>query len=414
MPTYKVVTGDTFDVIARKKYGTETDASRIASANPGVVEPLTPCTDIIIPDLPEAPQNKQQQAPSASIDETAILINGDRFRYWDTVRITQSIDTISTIEFGAPFNHETPGFKDTFRQFSYQSIVATVGGIPMFTGTMLTPVPVLENKRKIINISGYSLPGALNDCTPPASMFSNGQSKLEFDGQGLQEIVKTLIAPFGIAVDFIGDQGATFERVATEPGKKVLSFIIELAKQRNLIVASKQDGKLVIWNSVTTGKPVANLEQGSSPVLSVTPFFNPQDYYSHITGIEPVVVGGEGSQFTVKNARLPGVVRPLTFNAPDTIDSTVKSAVEAKAGRMFGNMVSYSVRVDTWRDPAGKLWEPNTTINLLAPDAMIYNNYEFVIRSVEFETDSKAQTAVLNMVLPGSFNGVIPNNLPWD
>ena len=407
--TYKIVTGDTFESIARKKSGTEADANRIASANPGVVEPLTPGTDITIPDVPESPQNKQQQTASATIDETAILINNNRFRFWDSVRITRSIDTMDTIEFGAPFNVEIPGFKEAFRPFSYQSIIATVGGDPMFTGTMLTPVPVIENKRKVINVSGYSLPGVLNDCTAPASAYP-----LEFDGQGLQEIVKTLVAPFGIGVEFVGDQGAIFDRVASEPGKKVLSFIIELAKQRNLIVASTPEGNLIIWNSDDTGVPVANFEQGNSPVLSVTPFFNPQDYYSHVTGIEPVVVGLAGSQFTVKNSRLPGVIRPHTFNAPDTIDSTVKSAVEAKTGRMFGNMVSYSVRVDTWRDPAGNLWEPNKTINLLAPDAMIYNNYKFIIRSIEFETDSKTQTATLNVVLPGSFSGEIPDNLPWD
>ena len=407
--TYKIITGDTFESIARKKYGTEIEAIRIANANPGVVEPLTPGVEISIPDLPEAPKNVQQRAASATIDEVSILINNNRFRFWDSVRITRSIDTMDTIEFGAPFTHDIPGFKETFRPFSYQSIIATVGGDPIFTGTMLTPVPVLENKRKIISVSGYSLPGVLNDCTSPASAYP-----LEFDGQGLQEIIKTLVDPFGIAVDFVGDQGAIFERVASEPGKKVLSFIIELAKQRNLIVASTPGGKLIIWNSDTTGVPVANLEQGNSPVLSVTPFFKDQDYYSHVTGIEPVVVGLAGSQFTVKNSRLPGVIRPHTFNAPDTINSTLKSAVDAKAGRMFGNMVSYSVRVDTWRDSNGNLWEPNTTINLIAPDAMIYNNYAFIIRSIEFETDSKTQTATLNIVLPGSFSGEIPNNLPWD
>jgi len=83
-------------------------------------------------------------------------------------------------------------------------------------------------------------------------------------------------------------------------------------------------------------------------------------------------------------------------------------------GRMVCNIVSYSLRVDTWRDPAGNLWEPNTSINLLAPDVMIYNNYEFIIRSIEFETDSNTQTATLNVVLPGSFSGEIPSNLPWD
>jgi len=407
--TYSVITGDTFESISRKKYGTEKEADRIARANPGVAEPLTAGTTLTVPVLPEAPQNLQQAADSSTDDEVAILIDGKRFRFWDKVRITRAIDTMDTVEFGAPFDADAPGFRDTFRPFSFKTVVITVGGTPLFTGTMVTVNPVLENAQKIISVSGYSLPGVLNDCTSPASSFP-----LEFDNQGLREIATAMAAPFGISVDFQADQGAVFERVASEPGKKVLAFLTELAKQRNLIISSSSRGKLTFLQSSEGGQPVARLQQGVAPVLSVTPFFSPQEYYSHITGIEPVVVGLAGSQFTVKNPRLLGVTRPLTFNAPDTLDADVKSAVEAKAGRMFGNMASYSVRVATWRDPSGKLWEPNTAIKLLAPDAMIYNEYEFIIRSIEFSRDRATETATLNLVIPGSFSGKVPEALPWD
>ncbi len=407
--TYSVITGDTFESISRKKYGTEKEADRIARANPGVAEPLTAGTTLTVPVLPEAPQNLQQAADSSTDDEVAILIDGKRFRFWDKVRITRAIDAMDTVEFGAPFDSEAPGFKETFRPFSFKTVVITVGGTPLFTGTMVAVSPVLENAQKVISVSGYSLPGVLNDCTSPASSFP-----LEFDSQGLREIATAMAAPFGISVDFQADQGAVFERVASEPGKKVLAFLTELAKQRNLIISSSSRGKLVFLQSSEGGQPVARLQQGVAPVLSVTPFFSPQEYYSHITGIEPVVVGLAGSQFTVKNPRLLGVTRPLTFNAPDTLDADVKSAVEAKAGRMFGNMASYSVRVATWRDPSGKLWEPNTAIKLLAPDAMVYNEYEFIIRSIEFNRDRATETATLNLVIPGSFSGKVPEALPWD
>lgn len=409
MTTYNVVTGDTFESIARKKYGTEKEADRIARANPGVAEPLTAGTVLTVPVLPDAPQNLQQQTQAATGDEVAILIDGQRFRFWDKVRIIRAIDTMDIVEFGAPFDSDAPSFKDTFRPFSFKTVVITVGGTPLFTGTMIGVNPVIENAQKIISVSGYSLPGVLNDCTSPASSFP-----LEFDKQGLRDISTALAAPFGISVEFEADQGAIFERVANEPGKKVLSFLTELAKQRNLIISSSSRGKLIFLQSTEAGRPVARLQQGIAPVRSVAPFFNPQEYYSHITGMEPVVVGLEGSQFTVKNPRLLGVTRPLTFKAPDTLNADVKGAVEAKAGRMFGNMVSYSITVISWRDPSGNLWEPNTTIKLLAPDAMIYTEYEFIIRSVEFNRDRATETATLNLVIPGSFSGKIPESLPWD
>lgn len=407
--TYNVINGDTFESIARKKYGTEKEADRINRANPGVSEPLTAGTVLTVPTLPDAPQDTLSNAPAATGDEVAILIDGQRFRFWDRVRVTRSIDTMDTVEFGAPFDADAPGFRETFRPFSFKPVVITVGGTPLFTGTMVAVSPAVENSQKIVSVSGYSLPGVLNDCTSPASTYP-----LEFNDQGLRDISAALASPFGIAVEFQADQGAIFERVASEPGKKVLAFLTELAKQRNLVISSTTRGKLLFSQSIETGTPVARLQQGSAPVMAVTPFFSPQEYYSHITGIEPVIVGLAGSQFTVKNPRLQGVTRPITFNAPDTLDADVKAAVEAKAGRMFGNMASYSVRVATWRDPQGNLWDPNTIVKLQAPEAMIYNEYAFVIRSVEFEREGRKETATLNLVIPGSFSGKVPESLPWE
>jgi len=408
--TYSVTLGDTFDIISRKKYGTEKEALKIAKANPGVVEPLTVGISIIIPDLQEAPKNKTHDAESSNVDEVAILIDGKRFRFWDKVKITKSADKIGTIDLGAPFDADSKDFREIFKPFSFKSINATVGGETFFTGTMVAINPVLENTKKVIAVSGYSLPGVLNDCTSPASTLE----LLEFQGQGLREIAKTLLEPFGVSAEFKDDQGAIFDLVAIEPTKKILEFLIKLAKERNLIISSTPKGNLLFRKSAETGKPVANLIQGQSPLLSVTPLFNPQQYYSHITGIEPAITGLKGSKFTVKNERLKGSIRPLSFNVSDTNGGDTKEAVESKMGRMFGSMASYSISVSSWRDPQGNLWEPSTTLKLEAKDAMIYSSYEFEIRSVDFLEDRSTQTATLNLIIPNSFSGKIPEVLPWD
>jgi prophage tail gpP-like protein/phage tail protein X len=407
--TYKVITGDTFGIIARKKYGTETEAGRIASANPGVVEPLSPGTSIIIPQQTNAPTDAPQQAPADNEDEVSISIDGLRFRFWDSVRITRAIDSIDVIEFGAPFDASDANFRSTFRPFSYKDLTATVGGERLFTGTQVVISPILENDRKPLEVGGYATPGVLNDCTMPASSFP-----LEFNGQTLQEIATTLAAPFGVSVEFRAEPGATFERVAIDPGKKILPFLAKLAKQRNLVISNTPSGALLFWRSVNAGQPVARLSQGSSPLVSVTPQFRPQKYFSHITGLEPTVLGLKGSQFTVKNTLLAGAVRPFSFNTPDTLDADIPAAVRAKVGHMFGNMATYAVEVDTWRDPSGKLWEPNTTLTLVAPDAMVYNEFEFEIRAVSYSKRPASKTATLTLAIPGAFSGKVPEALPWD
>ena len=410
--TYKTVSGDTFETIARKEYGSEVQAIIIQRANPGVrtKNNLLPIgTNIIVPTLPDAPKDAKQQAVSSGENEVAILLETTRFRFWDKIRLVRSLDTMDVVEFGAPFESDLLGFKETFRPFSFSDIEVTVGGRPLFTGTQVGVVPILENAQKVVSVSAYSTPGVLGDCTAPASSYP-----IEFNDQTLNEIAQDLAKPFGIGIDFRDDPGDVFERVALEPGQTVLTFLASLARQRNLIIASTSDGKLLFWRGIESGVAVARLSQGFSPLLSVAPFFSPQAYFSSITGIEPVFIGLAGSQFTVQNPRLLGVTRPFTFGADDTIEGGVEAAVAAKAGRMFGNMAAYSVRVDTWRDSFGKLWEPNTIVSLFAPDAMVYREYDFVIRTIEFDRTPKEESATLNLVIPGSFSGQIPDTLPWD
>lgn len=407
---YKVIAGDTLENIARKVYGIEQYATNILKSNPGLTEDLTPGIDLIIPKVPQrgVPAMLPQVA-SARPEEVAILIEGKRFRFWTQVRITRAIDTVDTIEFSAPFDPQSAEFRNLFRPFSFKDIGVTVGGKTLFTGTMVGVVPEISGQGKTIQVSGYSTPGVLNDCTASANAYP-----LEYNGQTLEEIAKAIIEPFGVTVVLAAPVGAVFKRVAAEVGDTILEFLSELAKQRNLILSSSPAGELLIQQSITAGSPVAKLKQGDSPVLNITPLFSPQEYYSHITGIEPVVIGLKGSQFTVKNPRLVGALRPHTFTARDTEAGTLKDAVEAKAGRMFGNMVSYSVQVATWRDPSGALWEPNTLVTLLAEGAMVYTEYVLLIRSIIFERDEGTTTAVLDLVIPESFNVKIPEVLPWD
>lgn len=406
--TYRTVEGDTLDSIARKVYGSSLYASQVSEANPGASEPFSPGTLLTVPTLAEEPESKTSTSPSSSINEVALKIDGQRFRFWTELRLTRSLDAMDTLEFGAPFEVSAPGFREFFKPFSYKPLQVTIGGEFIFKGTMIGVVPSVTPTQKTINVSGYSRPGVLNDCTPPSP-----SDRLEFNDSPLPNIAATLAYPFGIPVQFKTDGGAPFERVAIEPGSTILSFLSNLARQRSLVVSSTPEGRLLFQTSAT-GLPVASLRQGESPVISITPFFSPQSYFSHITGLSPLLMGTEGSIYTVKNPHLAGVLRPFTFSAPDVEGGDIRDAVAAKAGRMYGNMASYSVELSTWRDPAGELWEPNTSIVLQAPDAMIYEPYTFVIRSVRFNKDAISETATLNLVIPGSFNGETPEALPWD
>ena len=405
---YNVIAGDTLDSISIQRYGHAEGASNIADANPGIADPPEPGTRLIIPPQVDAPLNVPQKVASVGENEVSVSVGGRRFRFWENVRITRALDSVYTVSLTAPFKHDAEGFSEIFEPFAYKDLNVSVGGERLFTGTAVTVKPTITPKSKTITLSGYSTPGVLMDCPPPKSAFP-----LEFDGVSLREIATKVCATFGIKVIFEADAGAVFRLAAIAPGEKIWPFLTKLAQQRNLVMASDADGALVFRKSVGAGNPVARFKQGEVGIRNVEFFSSPQSYYSSITGMPTTVIGAEGSATVVPNGLLQGVNRPMTYKHPDTGNTDVVDASKAKMGRMFGNVASWVVDIPTWRDPQGDLWEENTTISLYYPDALILKEFEFVIRSVDMVRNVKGESAKMNVVLPGSFSGETPTEVPW-
>lgn len=392
------------------------------------------------------------------MSEVVLLIHGTRFVFWESLEITRDIDAVSSIRLSAPFEYEAPGFKENFKPFGFAPMILLVDGEPLFTGTMLDVSPVVEPGQKTIQVNAYAKCGVLGDCTMPAESMP-----LEFNKLNLQQIAQRMAEPFNVGVTFIGDPGAAFDRVACEPDKKILEFLTDLAKQRGFIISSAEDGSLLFWKSAQ-GLPVARLQQGESPLTDVTPTFRPQEFYSHMTGLSEVEVAKPATKTTVKSRKekddkkLVGdkehgglkyeaeekpkatpktpknksktkapasykkftvqepseAYRPLVFKIDDVEGADVETATKAAMGRMLGNMATYQIDVSTWKDPQGNLWAPNTKIMLKAPSAMVYDFYEFEIKSVSLTKDNESEVATLTLALPGAFNGEPPEVFPWE
>ena len=78
---------------------------------------------------------------------------------------------------------------------------------------------------------------------------------------------------------------------------------------------------------------------------------------------------------------------------------------------MLAGTVSYTAEVSTWRNQRGELWAPGDTVKVQAPGAMIYDAYDFLIRSITFR---RQDSATLSLVLPESFDGGTPGRMPWE
>jgi prophage tail gpP-like protein len=351
------------------------------------------------------------------VSENVDILVGDtalrtRFAFWSGLELTQSIDAFSTLAFRAPFEPEKKEFRETFRPFSFSQLRVFVDTEPLYTGSLVGVDPEVDGDSSSVEITGYALPGVLDDCNAPADTVPH-----EFNKVSLKTITETLARPFGIAVEFRDDPGKKILKAKLEEEKKIFEFLVELVRQQGRIYTNTPDGALLCWKSVAPGNPVAIFGEGEQPITKVKGTFNPQEYYESLTGWGKSRQHRKGKRHTEHNPWLAGKIRPRSFKVPDGDPADVADATKAELGRMFGNMASWKIEgLPTWRDPQGKLWEPNTTIMLTYPKAMIYRRTELLIRSVTLRQEEQdgRETADLDVVLPGAFSGEVPAFMPWD
>jgi prophage tail gpP-like protein len=396
--TYKARGGETFEVIARRAYGTEQNASRIRAANPFAFEPVPPGTVLTIPDdIAGAPAVD----PATTPEGITVTIGGTDLRAWQAFRYTEALDGVQTFTVSAPFT-------DTVRPLEFAATRVYADNTKIFEGHAVGVSPLVTPGEESVEITGYSRPGTLMDCVASA-----GAYPVEFKNMTLAAIAKQLAEPFGVRVSAGLDAGAAFKKVSLSADRKIWAFLTELAQQRGTLLRSNAAGDLVIAKGPTFAVPVAALSQGAPPLIAVRPSFNPQQYFGHVTGVEPTKFGRVGESHTVENPFARDNPRPFTFVVPDAEKADVRTATEAKAARMFASAASYSVDVMTWRTPAGALWSAGDFVTLKAPAAYIADDFPFVIRAVTLNATPDSQTATLDLALPEAFSGTMPRAVPW-
>lgn len=343
------------------------------------------------------------------VEDVRIHLRGREYTGWSDLEITQSLDSFSTLSFSAPFEPERGSFREDFKPFSYAPVSVTVGGEPLFTGTIIDVDPSSDPAARRVGVSAYAKPGVLADVNMPPSAWP-----LEYNGLTLPQVMERVCSPFGIGVVVDGAAGAPFERVALEPDGDPSAFLADLARQRGYILRDKPDGRLwALRSAPASAQPVARLREGVPPVVSVTPTFSPRDYYSEITGLGGARSGRPGASATASNTRLTDVVRPRVYKPEDTEVGDVPAASRAQLGRMFGACVSYEIPMPTWRTPTGDLWAPNAVATVFAEGAMVYRETRVIVRNVTLKLGDE-KSCSLGLVLPGAYSSEIPEVMPWD
>jgi prophage tail gpP-like protein len=335
---------------------------------------------------------------------------GSRFGHWSDVEIARSLDGYSAVSLSGPFDHDRLEVRRAFAPLEFPRVAVKIESELVLTGHVKDVAPDVQATIASIGVTAYSVAHNLTEvCADPQL------GPFEFNGLDLKQIAGKLVtSTIGIESKFDGSPGGAFARVRAEPDTEIHSFLVDLARQRGFVMSDTPLGGVWFRAEAPLGAPVARLK--GQPLVRVRPVFDPSNWFSTVTGRGSRKAGKAGSKYSEFNplyrAEHP---RHHTLKLDDTESADVPKSAQAAIGRMIASVVSYTLDdIPTWRDPRGKLWEPNTTVTLLAPEAMVYRETELIIRTVVLRQNPEAETASLGLVLPGTFGGTLPRGLPWE
>lgn len=336
-------------------------------------------------------------------------IESRAFADWSEIELSYGIDSYRAASLSGPWDPFRKDLRIAFEPLSFPEITIEIGDELFLTGWLQDVAPSVDAAQSSVGVTGYSTAYWLTEvCAPPDLPREYNNIDLKLAAQHLAG------GTLGVEVTLDGPAGAKFARVKCDPTDDIHGFLAELALQRGFVISDTAKGGLHFRSEGKTGSPVARLE--GQPIGRISAQFNPGKWYSHITGRACKRSGQQhGSKYTEKNPLFRQIFpRHHCASTGDTGSADVPRATKAMVGRMIASAATYTVEdLPTWRDPKGKLWQPNTTIAITAPGAMIYEETELLIRSVKLKQKGDEETASLELVLPGAFGGTLPKKLPW-
>ena len=266
--------------------------------------------------------------------------------------------------------------------------------------------------KELSSFSGYSLPGVLEDCEIPTSLYP-----LQSDGLSLRQIASKLMAPFKLKmiVDPLvsSRMDKSFNTSTATDTQTVASYLVELASQKNIIISHDENGNVLFTEAKTNIKPILKFDLTKETPIGTSFRFRYDGRAMHNTITIQKQASIEGENSGVESIRNPYVLssifRPTVKQQSSGDDNdTVQATNRALSNELRG--ISLIIETDRWVVD-GKLIRPNNTIEIYAPELYIFKKTIFFIESISFNGDNVKTTATLNCVLPEVYNNKVPESI---
>jgi prophage tail gpP-like protein len=325
-------------------------------------------------------------------------VGNRRLNFWSKYTVSLRFDSIaSSFSFSYYYDNTTRTNTDISAVLDYKKCSLIENGFTLLTGTILNHGFNSNTEKELSSISGYSLPGILNDVVVPPDLYP-----LQFDGLTLKEITKKLAFRFGIKFIIMPSVSRVMNEVIPQtelgPKEKIGEFLGKMASDRNIILSHSPEGFMIFTKADTEAVSVFDFN-GDGIATKKSLSINGQGMYSQITALaESEETPSNAAEETLENPYVKQF-RPIVVVQGSGNDTTTKQVARTALGQQLKN-IKLTIEVSRWQDKNGNLWQPNTIITVVDPDLKIFKKSKFFVEGVTFVGDENGQTAVLSCVVP--------------
>lgn len=367
-------------------------------------------------------------------------INNKTFINFDEVSIESSLDSIaSTFTLSAFFDIDDPEHQKVFKPLSYNKIeIFNDDDSLALTGTVLNHDFDSSSVTELATLSGYSLPGVLEDCNIPYSMYP-----LESLKMNLREVSQKVIKPFGLTLlidsSVSGIVNQVYPKTVCAPEDSIKDYLSRLAAQRNIILSHNEKGQLLMFRPNIKANSVAVYSELNS--LSIQLGVSGQGFHSKMTILRqpkmkkkptlknkdvniPPVYDDNGYEVeppkvvvkTIKKRPKPQfydtienpmieAFRPSVRKMSEGEDISTENAVKNYMADELRN-IKFVINLERWDNV-----KPGDIIEVESRRLFLNKKSRLMIESISKEQNSESKTMVINAVLPETFTGDIPKNI---
>lgn len=343
----------------------------------------------------------------------SIEINGIDFRHFNAANVQWRFDSIaSPFSFQLIFDPENELHREIFMPGSYLRAIVKYNNRPIITGVILHYVFKASATKHLVQVSGYSISGVLEDCEMPQDLYP-----LQVNGLNLVQVTERIAEKFGLTVALdipSGSDLATrlmkrYDKVTASDNQTCTSFLGELANQRQVILSHDRYGNIVLTESKTKSEPVYHFED-NAPGIEFNLEFNGQRMHDTVSMIRQVSKKNtQGGQAEVSNpfvkAYRPTVKRQ---SAGDNQEDTRTAARNALSEEL--KAITLDIVMQGW-NLGDRIIEPNSIIAVTNPELYLFGKTRWFVESVNFEGNSQEHRASLKCYLPEVYNEDEPQNI---